>query len=542
MTDVTAVPPWWQDSVIYQVYVRSFVDGDGDGVGDLYGLLARLPYLTDILGVEAVWLSPCYPSPLRDYGYDVSDFTTVDPALGGLDAFDSLVEACHRRGLRVIIDWVPNHTSDQHEWFRRSRSSRTDEHRDWYYWRDPSPDGREPNNWISEVGGPTWTWDEPTGQYYMHSFQATMPDLNWRNPAVVEAMLQTLTFWLDRNVDGVRIDVAHLLGKDPQLRDNPPAVDRSVNMADIQHPSYTTQLHVHDRGHEDVLNWHRDIRVLVDQYGASGHERVTIGEIEVLPVEHWMRYYGSAADGLHMPFNFHLIESPWTAGAIDAKINELEAGLPATCWLNYVIGNHDRPRVATRYGQRQARVAAMLLLTVRGTPVIYYGDELGLTDAPQQGVPLDVLGRDAVRTPMPWSHERHHGFCPDTTEPWLPFHPDSAKRNVASQLNEPRSLLNLYRSLISLRRTCPSLRSGSYRSLGPNGSCLLYLREGGGERLVIALNLGSQAEHVELPGPGRTLLSTELDGPPRPTTDTLAVRPDEGIVVRLSDGIEADGQ
>nr|PZN31071.1 MAG: alpha-amylase [Chloroflexota bacterium] len=358
---------WWQRGVIYQIYPRSFQDSNGDGVGDLRGILQRLDYLA-WLGVDAIWLSPIYPSPMADFGYDVADYCDIHPLFGNLEDFDRLVAEAHARGLKVILDYVPNHTSSQHPWFLESRSSRESPKRDWYIWRDPAPDGGPPNNWLAFFGGPAWTWDEATGQYYLHSFLPEQPDLNWRNPEVQRAMLDALRFWLDRGVDGFRVDVIWLMIKDDQFRDNPPNPDYRPDQ-----PPIASLLPVYNADRPEVLDIIRMMRRTLDAYD----ERMMVGEI-YLPIDRLMAYYGQNGDGCHLPFNFQLILLPWQAEKIKAAVDSYEQALPPGGWPNWVLGNHDQPRVATRAGQSQVGVAAMLLLTLRGTPTIYYGDEIGM--------------------------------------------------------------------------------------------------------------------------------------------------------------------
>ena len=363
---------WWKRAVIYQIYPRSFCDSTGNGIGDLRGVVERLDHLAQ-LRVDAIWLSPFYPSPMHDFGYDVSDYTGVDPLFGSLDDFDRLVEAAHRRGIGIILDWVPNHTSIEHPWFRESRSSRDSPLRDWYVWAD-ALDGGEPNNWQSVFGGPAWTLEVTTGQYYLHSFLPEQPDLNWRNPTVRRAMFETVQFWLDRGVDGIRIDVAHYLMKDPQLRDNPPARTAPTMFKGLG--EYDAYEHLYDKGHPDIHSAFRALRSLLE---ASGSHVVSIGEIHEWDLDRWASYYGDG-DELHMPFNFTLLYTPWTAEAVRERVEAIERAVPWHGWPNYVLGNHDEPRLASRLGAGRARVAAMLLLTLRGTPTIYYGDELGMAD------------------------------------------------------------------------------------------------------------------------------------------------------------------
>jgi len=530
--------PWWQDMVLYEVHLPSLRDGDGDGIGDLHGLIESLDYLAHDLGVTALWTGPFFRSPLLDQGFDIADHCDVEPRFGDLATVDRLLAEARARGLRVIVDYVPNHTSDQHPWFQASRSSREDPKRDWYVWADARPGAELPNNWTSEAGGSVWEYDEPTGQFYLHSHLSEQPDLNWRHPGVRAAMLDVLRFWLDRGVDGFRIDVAHMLMKDPELRDNPPN-PHGRNVYDLQHPDFDAQLHVNDRMHPDLHGVLRDMRRVVDAYPG---DRVTIGEIESMGWTDWAAYFG-AADELHLPFAFKLIETAWEATALRATVAELEAALPDGAWPILALGNHDRPRLATRLGRAQARVAAMLLLTLRGTPTLFYGDELGLVDQP---VPLaaqrDAFGftpggvsRDPTRMPMPWSDAPNSGFAaPDVAELWLPVCREYATRNVAAQLAQPGSELGLYRSLLRLRVGSPALRAGSWTPYEPvPPEVLAYVRAAGDERKLVALNLTDRPSRVALGTAGTIALATGADRTGEPVRDALVLAPDEGVIVDL---------
>ncbi|MGZ6387970.1 MAG: alpha-amylase family glycosyl hydrolase [Ktedonobacterales bacterium] len=536
---------WWQHAVVYQVYPRSFQDTNGDGVGDIPGATQRLDYLRETLGVDALWLSPFYPSPMADFGYDVADYTDVDPLFGSLDDFDRLVAEAHHRGLKVIIDWVPNHTSDQHAWFQESRASRESAKRDWYVWRDPKADGSPPNNWLSVFGGPAWTLDQRTGQYYLHSFLAQQPDLNWRNPEVRAAMFDSVRFWLERGVDGFRIDVAHNIMKDPGLRDNPPNPDAAGQM----HKSmgdFDTQIHLYDRGHADVHEVYRDLRRMLDSYSAES-PRVTIGEIHIYDPVEWATYYGANLDELHLPFNFGLLRAKWTAQAIRASVDTLEATLPDGAWPNYVLDNHDEPRIATRVGAEQVRNAMMLLLTLRGTPTLYYGDEIGMHDVtipPEREqdpfgkrVPGLGLGRDPQRTPMQWDGSVNAGFCSPDVEPWLPFAEDAQVVNVAAQEQDAHSLLALTRRLLQVRHGEPALLSGDYQPVeGTPDTCFAYLRTRGDRRLLVALNFSHEEQTVRLPelGSGSIVVSTTLDREGEVDLAALRLGGDEGCLIELA--------
>ena len=522
---------WWQRGTIYQVYPRSFMDGNGDGVGDLRGILARLDYVR-WLGVDALWISPIYPSPMKDFGYDVSDYTGVHPMFGTLADFDELIQAAHGREVKVILDFVPNHSSDQHPWFIESRRSRDNPKRDWYIWRDPAPGGGPPNNWLSCFGGSAWELDRATGQYYYHAFLKEQPDLNWRNPAVVEAMMDVLRFWLERGVDGFRVDVLWHLIKDEEFRDNPPNPSWREGMDPFQQlvPVQTT-----DR--PEVHGVVTRMRKLFDEY----EDRVIIGEI-YLPVERLVQYYGADLAGAHLPFNFQLISAQWDARHLEKLIHEYEAALPQGAWPNWVLGNHDQHRIASRVGAAQARVAAMLLLTLRGTPTLYYGDEIGMHDVEippgrvqdpfEKNVPGKGLGRDPERTPMQWSAGRHAGFSP--AEPWLPIASDYARVNVEAQRDDPASILTLYKRLIGLRRGAAALEVGRFEPYEAEGDLLAYIRRAraGESDFLVALNLGPQPQRLRSP-PGRIALSTCLDRGGERVSQTLELRADEGVIVRL---------
>ncbi|MEI7859405.1 MAG: alpha-amylase family glycosyl hydrolase [Acidimicrobiales bacterium] len=483
--------PWWQEAVFYQIYPRSFADSDGDGVGDLAGIRAHLADLA-WLGIDALWISPFFRSPMADYGYDVSDYCDVDPLFGDLAEFDALVADAHALGMRVIIDWVPNHTSDQHPWFLDACSSPNSAHRDWYVWRDPNPDGSPPNNWVSafDLDEPAWTFHEPTGQWYLHLFEPAQPDLDWDQPAVVEAMHDTLRFWLDRGVDGFRADVVHAIGKDPRLSDDPPAV------AGIPHCALNDVPVTHERL--------RAIRTLVDSYPG---ERMVVGEVFLMSTEAVATYYGEG-DELHLSFNFPPLFAPWLADRWRACIEDTMSALdPRGAWPTWVLSNHDNPRHRTRYdraaaragedeattarrSEARARAAAVLLLTLRGTPFIYQGDELGLTDA---DIPddrrLDPGGRDGCRAPLPWDATSARGWtCEPGSRPWLPLPPESSTRNRAVEAADLTTILHLYRRMIALRGAVPALSRGSFEFLDLADGVLAYRRTHADDVVTVLVN------------------------------------------------------
>lgn len=525
---------WWQSGIIYQIYPRSFQDSNGDGIGDLEGIIQRLDYL-QWLGVTAIWISPIYPSPMADFGYDISDYTGIHPLFGNMEDFDRLLQEAHNRGLRIMLDLVPNHTSNQHPWFLESRSSKNNPKRDWYLWQDARPDGSPPNNWLSVFGGPAWEWDEQTGQFYYHAFLTEQPDLNWRHPEVQQAMMDVMRFWLDKGVDGFRVDVMWHMIKDKALRDNPANPGYQVHMATYEQlsPIYSTdQPEVHDLV--------RKMRAVLDSY----EERMMIGEI-YLPIQKLVTYYGTDNNGAHLPFNFLLLSMPWDAQKIASAIDEYEQALPQTGWPNWVLGNHDQPRITSRVGMEQARVAAMLLLTLRGTPTIYYGEEIGMRDVPippeevqdPQGLnmPDKNLSRDPSRTPMQWNRGEFGGFSSHT--PWLRLHWRYKSQNVAVQQNDAHSQLHFYRKLIALRQSQSSLLEGDYVPVHADQQALAYIRHApGATAFLVVLNLSHRPCYLTLPHrniSGRVVFATEETLEGTRVGSRIQLGGDEGMIVEL---------
>jgi alpha-glucosidase len=531
---------WWQKAIIYEIYPRSFQDSDGDGVGDLEGVLDRVDYLR-WLGVDAVWISPIYPSPMADFGYDVANYIDIDPLFGTLEDFDRLVAALHARDIRLILDLVPNHTSDQHPWFLEARASRQSPRRDWYVWRDPAPDGGPPNNWVSQAGGSAWTLDPATGQYYYHAFLAEQPDLNWRNPAVRAAIYDVLRFWLARGVDGFRVDVFWRMIKDAAFRDDPPNLGYREG-----DPDFRRVRPLHSADQPEVLEIATEMRRVLAQYPG---DRLLIGEI-YLPVQRLAAYYGPDLSGLHLPFNFNLMWAKWQPAAILKLIRDYEAALPAGGWPSWVLGNHDQMRIASRLGPAQARVAMVLLLTLRGTPTLYYGDELGLENVPIAAeqvrdpfglnMPGTGQGRDPVRTPMPWNTSTNCGFT--TGEPWLPLGEGRAGQSVAVQKHEPGSMLTLIRALLALRRREPALATGAFAPFEVEGDALAYVRVSGARRFIVILNLEGRPKLIRWRQDlgGRVELSTHPERTGRPVADGIELAADEAVVIAAGVG-RSDG-
>jgi alpha-glucosidase len=530
---------WWKHGVIYQIYPRSYLDSNGNGIGDLNGIIQRLDYLV-WLGVDAIWLSPIFPSPMADFGYDVSDYTDVHPLFGDLETFDRLIAEGHERNLRIIMDFIPNHSSDQHPWFIESLSSQDNPKADWYYWREAKPDGSLPNNWLSVFGGPAWAWGETRKQYYLHSFLKEQPDLNWHNPEVEEAMLNVMQFWLDRGVDGLRMDVVFYPLKHPDLPDNPPAVSKTLYQ---DMGVFDSQEHVYDMdwpaGRQRFLS---KLRGVIDEY----EDRAGIGETVFMHPSNVVRYYGKNLDGLHLPINFTLMPLSWEAQPFRQAIQRYYDAVPEGAWPTFVLGSHDEHRIATRFGPKNARAAQMLLLTLWGTPIMYYGDELGLQDVPippermqdpwEQRVPGLGLGRDPQRTPMQWDETPNAGFTNEDVQPWLPLADDYKAVNVAVQEEAPTSHLNFTRTLLRLRRAMPVLhQKGVFTFIDDLPDDILAFTRGMDRgRVIVIVNFGEKEHTLNLSvlaTQGEVLLNTTNERSGEVQMGALDLYPHEGILL-----------
>jgi alpha-glucosidase len=529
---------WFHHAVIYQIYPRSFYDTNGDGVGDLPGIIKKLDYLggtSDSLGVDAIWLSPFYPSPMADFGYDVADYCNVDPLFGTLDDFKQLLAGAHERQMKIFIDFIPNHSSDEHPWFQASRSSRNDPKRDWYIWRDPQPDGTPPNNWRSAFGGHAWEFDKATGQYYLHSFATKQPDLNWDNPELREAMHNAVRFWLDLGVDGLRVDAVPWISKDPAMRDDP--LNPHYN-PDTDSP-YNALRHVHSNKGPQLYQYLQELASVVAEYP----DRFMV--TEAYPnrwndADAYVQYYEHINPIVSAPFNFEGIFAPWRAHSFKTFVDRFQHALKADYVPVYDFGNHDRPRLASRIGRPAARTAAMLLLTLPGMPIIYYGDELGMIDGviarnqvqdtSEKTVPGKGLGRDPERTPLLWNAEANAGFTSGV--PWLPINPDYLEQNAAAQIKDPQSFLKLYQKLLQHRRHSAALKAGTYEPLDVHANVFGYAREAGDEKIIVLLNFSGQELVLEQSQiNGTVMLSTYTDHPHAPVQGSLTLRPHEGLMI-----------
>ena len=531
--------PWWQHGVFYQIYPRSFMDANGNGVGDLQGIIDRLDYVAE-LGVDAIWISPIFASPMVDYGYDVTDHEDVHPMFGDLATFDRLVAAAHERNLRVVLDYVPNHTSDQHPWFTASRSSRRNPRRHWYLWRDAKPDGSPPNNWEAIFGGPAWEWDEETQQYFLHLFLKEQPDLNWRNPEVVAAMHHVLRFWLDRGVDGFRMDAVMYCVKHPDSPDNPPLENGSPYGA-----LGLTLEPVYIKNQPEIHEILRVFRGIIDSYDGA---RVMIGETWIFDPVDLVKYYGKNQDELHIPFNFICMATPWNAELMKHTIATYYDAMPKGATPNFVFGSHDVHRIASRFRPENHRSVGMLLLTLWGIPTMYYADELGLEDvevppASRQDpwgkdTPDLNLSRDPARTPMQWDASPNAGFSPPDGEPWLPVAGNFREVNVAVQRIDPASTLNFYKALLRFRRETPALHHGDFSFTdGVPAGILAYVRSAEGQRVLVIINFDRLERTLDLSvlsRSGQLLLSTQEGRSDELVLSELLVKPHESLLIHLA--------
>lgn len=521
---------WWQTSVLYEILVPSFQDSNGDGWGDLPGIIQRLDYLAD-LGVGAVWLSPFYPSSFYDVGYDIAEYCGVDPRFGTLDDFHGLLSAAHERGLRVVIDYVPNHTSYHHPWFQRSRASRHAPHRDWYLWAEPRPGGGPPNNWINRFGHSAWTFDSTTQQYYFGTFTPEQPDLNWRNPKVRQAMLDVLRFWLNFGVDGVRVDALPHVFKDRYLRDNP----KSLTYTEDQEPT-NRHFQAYSQNQPELLEMLGLLREVIDEYS----DRVLIGEAYQTPEQIAAYQRG----GVHLLLSTSMLQVPFAAASLRQIIDQVEGITPNDAWPSRSAGNHDIPRLAERVGPANLRLAALLQLTVRGAASMYYGDELGLEHIAVPPVKIrdpsgradPRYGRDRFRVPMPWDRQPQAGFSP--VDPWLPIDQRTVERNVADQLADPDSLLNFYRRVLQLRAAEAPLQSGHYWPIDTAEPLLAFRRgEDPDPRrgLVIALNVSDRPATLGMPDSEAEILLSTTGRPISGSFQSqIQLEPREGIIARIN--------
>ena len=527
---------WWKKTAIYQIYPRSFKDSNNDGIGDLQGITSKLNYL-EWLGIQAIWLSPIYKSPMVDFGYDISDYTDIDPIFGTLADFDELIVKAHEKNIKIIMDYVMNHSSDEHIWFKESRTSRDNPKSDWYIWKDPKPDGSPPNNWLAIAGGSAWSYEEKRKQYFLHSFLPCQPDLNWRNPELKKAMFDVLSFWMDRGVDGFRVDMISWIMKDDQFRDDPVKEEDENNESSFI-LAYEKLDHIYSANRPERFDILKEFRQFLDKY----QEKVSIGEVNYFaPLTELVKYYGDLNSPLvDIPGNFRFIFLPWRAKTIKEFIDKFEGMLGDNFWPNYQIGNHDRPRVVSRIGEGQARVAAMLLFTLRGTPFIYNGEELGMHNVE---IPLDQLqdpwkepglNRDPIRTPMQWDETTNAGFT--NGNPWLPVASDYTENNVEKEKNDPKSFLNLYKKLLTLRIEHPCLSIGKYGGLNVrNDSVLVFKRINTSSEVIIALNFTNTKQIINngtFKGK-KIILSTYMDREDK-VSDKLELRPNEGCILDLA--------
>lgn len=527
---------WQGINGIYQIYPRSFKDSNGDGIGDLSGVTEKLDYLKGgehSLGIDAIWLSPFFRSPMADFGYDVADYYSVDPIFGDLEDFKTLVHEAHERGIKVMVDYVPNHTSEEHPWFVASRSSKENEKRHWYVWRDPKPDGSPPNNWLSVFGGSAWEFDEPTGQYYLHSFLSAQPDLNWDNPDVRKAMTDVLDFWLSLGVDGIRADAVRWISKDYTLPDNPP----NPTFKNGEEDPYHAQLQKYTRYGEHLFAYLKEMTETVEKY----QDRIILFEDYPDPTldvfEQYDAFY-NIDPNVSAPFNFEGLKTEYDSAKFREFVERFQRVVGSEKTPFYVFGNHDKPRLVSRVGREQARLVAMLQLTLPGIPVIYYGDELGMHDEkiPPEAVrdPFELqtpglgLGRDPQRTPMQWNRELNAGFTDG--EPWLPVPSSAAVHNVEKEYKDTDSFFHFYKSLLRLRHS-HAIRDGSFQPWsGCNSSMFAFRRASEDEELLVLLNMSDEVKECDNVPLGTVLLSTHASL--ERESHKVRLLPHQGIVIR----------
>ncbi len=529
--------PWYRRSVVYQIYPWSFKDSNGDGIGDLRGIIQKLDYLNDgpdSLNIGAIWLSPIYPSPMKDFGYDISDYCDIDPRFGNMEIFEELVEKAHLKDVKIIMDLVTNHTSIEHPWFVESRSSKDSPKRDWYVWHDPKPDGSAPNNWLSVSGGSMWALDKKTNQYYLHNFLPEQPDLNWRNTEVQAEMRKIIEFWIKKGVDGFRVDAASHFVEDSKFRDDPLDTTYIEGKTD-PYKKFIHSFSTNQPEMKEVIGLMCDI--------ADENKDIFIVSEAYLGLEDIKKFYRFCNSPVHAPFNFALMSLPWTAKDFRDSIDSYDACLLPQDVPVYVLGNHDRARIATTRGPKQARAAALLLLTLRGTPFVYYGEELGMQNV---GIPKKDLkdgflktsdgtfGRDAERTPMQWDSSPHAGFTKG--KPWLPVSKDFEIVNVEYQKEDPHSMFNLYRTLIKFRNKSQALLKGSYRSIETTCPDVFgYIRESEHEKLLVLINFSNKivAEPLQF-GSGTLIATTYMDHADFVVSKEITLRPNEACLISLS--------
>ncbi len=535
-------PSDFQRTILYEIYIRSFYDSNHDGVGDLSGITQKLDYFaggSDSLGINTLWLTPFYPSPMADFGYDITDHCAVDPLFGTMADFKDLLKAAHDRELRVLIDFIPNHTSDKHPWFVSSRSSQSDHLRSWYVWKDPQPDGSPPNNWRCITGDSAWQFDKTTNQYYLHSFLPQQPDLNWDNPAVREAMIEIIHFWSNIGVDGFRVDSAEWISKDPTFTNDP--IDSQYSVKDDPNP-YHALLHRHSKRGPNLYSYLHELARAVHTHPNK------LLVLETHP-HHWddthayLGFYQSLKQQITAPFNLEALFAAWDANTYKTFIDNFQTALRDAYLPVYVLGNHDSPRLATRIGRPAALTAAMLLLTLPGMPTIYYGDELAMIDEPipqnkikdqfELNQPRRGLGRDPERTPMLWNNHAYSGFS--TVEPWLPVESDYATYNADAQSKDHGSSLQLYRNLIKLRGQSDAWQSGSYQSLMIDSHVLCFIRQSSDEKFIVSLNFSEEEiklHHSVLSG--TVILSTNPETKLLKINGDLSLQPHEGVIIKVS--------